>query len=216
MSISPSLLPESSAQKRILHAAYRLIGAEGLAALTNRRIAAAASVSLGSLTYHFPSQEVLLRECLALHVREEVQRIEVAAQELRERRLGAPELGMEIQRMAGLSASRPELLAELEIHLRAARDPVLQETSRLCFGAYEAFAAAALEALGVPEPKRHAPHVVGLMLGTGIKQLGTGEHDAAGLADHLLTIAQGASARGASSGPAGADEDTKRKASPGE
>lgn len=177
---------------RILQAASALIADEGIAALTNRRIAAQASVSLGSVTYHFPNQEELLRECLVAHVRDKVEWIESAARELRERRLGPSELGVEIERLATAAAARAELITELEIHLHSARHPELQETSRRCFAAYEDFAAAALEALRIPEPQRHAAHVVALMLGVGLLQLSTGDRSRGGLADALMTIARGA------------------------
>ena len=63
-------------RERILRATLALLAEEGTAALSNRRIAAAADVSLGSLTYHFPSQASLLREALLLYVGEEVARLE--------------------------------------------------------------------------------------------------------------------------------------------
>lgn len=182
------------AKARILRATSNLISEEGIAALSNRRIAEKASVSLGSLTYHFPQQEGLLRECLEAHVHEKVEWIEAAARELRERRLGAAELGSEIERLAVAAADRAELITELEVHLHATRHPALQETSRSCFAAYEDFAAAALEALGIPDPQRHAPHVVALMVGAGLLQLSTGDRSGGGLGEALMTIALGAAA----------------------
>lgn len=44
--------PPGSARDAIRAAALRVIGEHGIAGLTNRRVAAAAGVSLGSLTYH--------------------------------------------------------------------------------------------------------------------------------------------------------------------
>lgn len=180
---------------RILRMTFELIGREGIGALTNRRIAAAAGVSLGSLTYHFPSQEELLRECLRHHSDEEARRLEGIAEELRSRRPTSRELAAEIERLAALSAQRPQLLAELELHLQAARDPALQSASRRSFAAYESLATAALAAFGVPDPERHAVPVVSLMMGTGVRQLGTGKHDAQGLIEGLRTIVLGARAR---------------------
>jgi hypothetical protein len=89
-------------------------------------------------------------------------------------------------------AGRPEPLAELELHLHAARDPELQDASRRCFAAYEDFAAAALEVLEVPEPARHARTVVAVMYGLSVRRAGTGDDHAAGTADALLTIMRGA------------------------
>jgi AcrR family transcriptional regulator len=181
--------PETRA--RILRATFELIGREGIAALSNRRIARAAGVSLGSLTYHFPSQADLLRESLELHVGEEVARLEAIAADIRARCPAPEQIAAEVERHAA-AAVRSEQLAELELHLLASRDPALREASRRCFAAYEGVASAALEGLGIPEPERHAPTVVALIAGVGVRQKGSGREDAAGLADALLTIVRGA------------------------
>ena len=189
-------------RERILRVAFELIGREGIGAISNRRLAAAAGVSLGSLTYHFPSQEELLRECLLLYVEEEVGRLEAIAAELRSRR-PAPSRGQvagEVQRIATESIARPEHVAELELHLRASREPALHEASRRCFAAYEGLAAAALEALGVPDAPRHAGAVVAVIAGMGVRQLGAGRHDIEGLAGALRTIVAGALAEAGAAG----------------
>lgn len=181
-------------RERILRAAFELIGREGIAAVSNRRLAQVAGVSLGSLTYHFPSQATLLRESLLLYVGEEVTRLEAIAAGLRSRRPrpSAGEVASEVQQIAAASTDRPEQVAELELHLRASRDPALQDASRRCFAAYEGVAAAALEAFGVPDASRHARTVVAVMTGMGLQRLGAGLHDASGLADALLTVVRGA------------------------
>src|SRR5438552_8761994 len=74
--------PGSGARSRILNATLSLIGREGLAGLTNRRIARESGVSLGSLTYHFDSQQALLRDALDLFLSEEVERLTVIADQL--------------------------------------------------------------------------------------------------------------------------------------
>ncbi|MGH2906407.1 MAG: TetR/AcrR family transcriptional regulator [Solirubrobacterales bacterium] len=179
---------------RILRASLRVIGEDGIAAVSNRRLASEAGVALGSLTYHFPSQTELLRECLLLYVREEVARLNAIADQLRAGHASAPEVAREVERIVADTALKPEQIAELELHLQAARDGELQEASRRCFAAYDDFAAAALEALGVPEPQRHAPTVVALMSGFALRRMGTGERDASGTADALTTLLRGVSA----------------------
>lgn len=200
--ISGALTPTAPAldtRARILHATLRVIAAGGIGAVSNRRVAAEAGVALGSLTYHFPSQTDLLRDSLLLYAEEEVARLEALAQELRASTDAADGPSAEqaaavVERVAARDAGRPEEIAELELHLHASRDPALHEASRRCFDAYEQFAAAALQALGVPEPARHARTVVALLCGLGVRRLGTGEHEAAGTADALLTVIRGASA----------------------
>jgi TetR/AcrR family transcriptional regulator, regulator of biofilm formation and stress response len=181
-------------RERILRAALELIGREGIAAVSNRRLAQVAGVSLGSLTYHFPSQATLLRESLLLYVGEEVERQEAIAAELRARRPRptATEVAVEVQKIAAEAIDRPEQVAELEMHLRASRDPDLQDASARCFAAYEGVATAALEAFGVPAASRHARAVVALMLGMSVIRLGTGGQNAGGTAGALLTLGLGA------------------------
>jgi DNA-binding transcriptional regulator YbjK len=179
-------------RQRILRTTLRLIGEQGIGAISNRRVAAAAAVSLGSLTYHFPSQSQLLREALLLYVGEEVARLEAIAAALRASNPTAAQVAAEVERIVEGTADRIEQVAELELHLQAARDPELHDASRRCFAAYEDLAAAALEALDVPAPERHARTVVALMCGLGLRRLGTGSRDATGTADALLTIVRGA------------------------
>src|SRR5690606_5602412 len=156
-------------RENILRATLALIGREGIAAVTNRRVAAAAGVSLGSLTYHFPSQVDLLRESLLLYVGEEVARLEAIAAELRGASITVEEVAEEVAGVVAAAGARSEQVAEIELHLRASRAPGLQEASRRTFAAYEAFAAAALEGLGLPDPERHAPAVVALITGMALR-----------------------------------------------
>jgi DNA-binding transcriptional regulator YbjK len=179
-------------RERILRATVDLIGREGVAAVTNRRVAGAAEVALGSLTYHFASQSDLLRESLLLFVGEEVARQEQIAADLRQGSPSVEQVATEVERIVQDSGDRIQQLAEIELHLQAGRDPALQEASRRCFEAYEEVAEAALEALDVPDPDRHARSIVALMYGMGLRRLGTGSADASGIADGLLTIVRGA------------------------
>jgi DNA-binding transcriptional regulator YbjK len=206
----------SGTRERILRAALELIGLEGIAAVSNRRLAQVAEVSLGSLTYHFPSQATLLRESLLLYVGEEVARLEAIAAALRARRPcpSTEQVAAEVQRVVAESVERPEQVAELELHLRASREPDLQDASRRCFAAYEGLAAAALEALGVPDASRHAHAVVALMTGMGVQRLGTGRHDADGTAVALLTIVRGALAEGRADSSGASLQDPPRTQTP--
>jgi DNA-binding transcriptional regulator YbjK len=176
----------------ILRATLALLADEGTGALSNRRIAAEAGVSLGSLTYHFPSQATLLRESLLLYVNEEVERLEAVAAALRARNPSPAEVAAEVEALIARPSGGPGPLAELELHLQAARDPELQDASRRCFAAYDALAADALATLGVPDPERHAGAVVALIVGLGLRRLGTAASDSAAVTDALLTHLRGA------------------------
>ena len=180
-------------RERILRTTIELIGEEGISAVTNRRVAAAAGVSLGSLTYHFPSQVDLLRESLLLFVGEEATRVGAIAVDLRQRQPSLEQIRAEVERLIEESSTRLQPLAEIELHLRAARDPALREASLRCFEAYEGVAATALEMLEVPDAERHARTVVAVLYGTTLRRLGTGSENPAGVAEALLTIVRGAS-----------------------
>ena len=130
-------------RQRILHVTLRLIGEHGIAAVSNRRIAAEANVALGSLTYHFPSQTELLRESLLLHVSDEVARVTAIARELRSSKHDLSRIASEVERVVERSADDYGTGAELELHLHAARDVELRDASWRCFAAYEDFAAPA-------------------------------------------------------------------------
>lgn len=181
----------SDTRERILRATVELIGREGVPAVTNRRVANTAGVALGSLTYHFPSQVDLLRESLLLFVGEEVARQEEIAADLRRGEPSVEQVAAEVERVVEESSNRIQQLAEIELHLQAARDPALREASLRCFEAYEGVAAAALEMLEVPDPDRHARTIVALMYGMGLRRLGTGGKDATGVAEGLLTVVRG-------------------------
>lgn len=189
-------------RERILRTTLRLIGEQGVGGVSNRAIAARAGVSLGSLTYHFPSQTQMLREALLLYVGEEVARVQAVAAELRATRPTIQEIGAEVERIVAERSAehRVEQVAEVELHLHASRDPQLHEASARCFAAYEDLAAAILEALEVPDPVRHSRTVVAVLLGLGLRRLGTGQPEVATTADALLTIVRGAARRGKTGG----------------
>jgi hypothetical protein len=127
-------------------------------------------------------------------VGEEVVRLEGIAAELRRARPSIEQVAFEVERVARESPRRIQELAEIELHLQAARDPELSDASRRCFVAYEEVAEAALGALQVPNPGRHARSIVALIYGLAVRRLGTGDEDVAGLGEALLTIVRGAQA----------------------
>jgi len=191
---APSEPRPTATRDRILAATLRVVAAEGIGAVTNRRVAAEAGVALGSLTYHFPSQTALLRDSLLRYVESEVARIGAIAEQLRASEPSAEQVAAIVEQLLDSDPARPGEVAELELHLQASRDPELQAASARCFAAYEDFAAAVLEALDVPEPARHAQTVVAVMVGLTMRRLGTGARDARGTADALMTIVRGAQA----------------------
>ena len=178
-------------RERILRATLKLIADGGVAGVTNRRVAASAGVSLGSLTYHFTSQTQLLRESLLLYVEEETARREQIARELAGEKPGVERVAEAVEQLVATPSDIPQQIAELELHLHAARDPELREASQRCFDAHEQIAAAALTALEIPDGERHAATVVALMTGLAVRRLAAGGRDPQGTSEALLALVRG-------------------------
>ena len=159
-----------SARDRILQATLRLIGEQGIGAVTNRAVARAAGVSLGSLTYHFPSQEDLLREALQTFVDEEIARITAYVTSLAESGIAAVQAADEVEKAVVGFAYGPEQIANLELHLHAA----------------------ILKALGIPDAEGHAPAIVAMLYGLAVRRLATGDTAATGTADAFRLLLLGA------------------------
>lgn len=180
-----------STRERIVKATLELIAADGVGSITNRRVAATAGVSLGSLTYHFASQSELLRESLLTYVEDQTSRLEAIAHELAAGSPTLEQVSEEIERIVASGVEMRGEIAELELHLHAARDPALREASSRCFDAHERFAASALRALGVEDAELHAPVVVALMTGLAVRRLAGGGHAADGTAQALIAVVSG-------------------------
>lgn len=192
-----------SARDQILSATLRLIGEQGIGAVTNRAVAKAAGVSLGSLTYHFPSQDALLREALQTFVDLEIARITARLAELADAGVAPVQAPDQVEKAVIDFAQGPEQLANLELHLHAARDPGIRETATRSVEAYDRLAAAVLTALGIPDAERHAPAVVALLYGLAIRRLATGDPTAGGTADAFRLLLFGALPRESGTGPDG-------------
>ncbi len=179
------------ARDRILRATLRLIGEHGVGSVTNRRVATAAGVSLGSLTYHFPSKAELLRASLARHVEDEIGRISAVATRLTG--IEPDDVPAEAARAMASLPSGPEEVATLELHLHASRDPLMREAAIRSIAAYDRLAAAVLTALGIPDAESRARAVVALLYGLALRRLATG--DASGTAEALSLLLHGVEPR---------------------
>lgn len=176
----------AGARARILDAALALVGEQGVAGLTNRRVAAAAGVSLGSVTYHFPTQRALLRECLQAFVDAEVARIRALAADLARPGLGPAEAAAATEAAVDGMVLEPRHLGVLELYLQAARDPELCDSARRCWEGYDRAAARILAQLGLPSEL--AGQVVSLVAGAQLRRVATGDPAAGSLAAGLARM----------------------------
>ncbi|MEO5875926.1 MAG: TetR/AcrR family transcriptional regulator [Streptosporangiaceae bacterium] len=182
----------NDARERILDATLRLIGEKGIGAVTNRSVAAAADVSLGTLTYHFGSRTTLLRESLDRFVDSEIDRITTIVVTLADAGLAPEEAAEEVQKAIVSFAYGPEQVANLELHLHASRDESVREAAQRSVDAYDRLATAILGGLGIPDAARYAPTVVSLMYGLAVRRLATGDPHATGTAEALRLLLHGA------------------------
>lgn len=181
----------SDTRTRLLRATLTIVGAEGVGAVTNRAVASEAGVALGSLTYHFASQQELLRESLLLFVEEEVTRLEAFIAEL------APVDGPEEAEMTAAhvaqifrEAGGQAHLAQFDLYIQAARDPGLRDAVGRCYAAYDDVARATLHALGLPADDGFVAALVALIDGYELRRLTLGREPEPPLAELLAGLAE--------------------------
>ncbi|HEY2059869.1 MAG TPA: TetR family transcriptional regulator [Amycolatopsis sp.] len=179
-----------STRDSILRATLKVVGEVGVGGLTNRRIVAAAGVSLGTLTYHFPSQTELLREAMLLFAEAETAKLTAIVDAHRADGLNLEQGAVVVEQVIKQLPFGTDELAPHELYLQAARDPALREASSRCFAAYDDLAIAILRALGVAEPERLAGHVVALIAGLQLRRFSTGVDVPA--AEPLMMLLRGA------------------------
>lgn len=189
---------QAGARARIVDAALALIGEQGVAGLTNRRVAVAAEVSLGSVTYHFASQRALLRECLQAFVDTEVARIQELAANLGRPGLGPADAAAAAEAAVEGMVLEHRHLGVLELYLQAARDPELRDCARRCWESYDRAASRILAQLGLPEDV--AGQVVSMVAGAQLRRVATGDQAAGSLAGGLARLV-GAAPHGTAPAP---------------
>jgi DNA-binding transcriptional regulator YbjK len=168
---APPTLPQAELRRRaILDATLRVIADGGVDAVTHRRVAAEADVALGSTTYYFASREELLREAFRHYLSEVTSAIGSLGREKPFE--GAKGIAEALTELARREFSEPALvLAEYELILYAARDPVLARDFNAYEQRLEAQLAGPLERMGADRPVDAARTVIELMRGFEVEQL---------------------------------------------
>jgi DNA-binding transcriptional regulator YbjK len=168
---APPTLPQAERRRRaILEAALRVISTGGVDAVTHRRVAAEAGVALGSTTYYFASREELVREAFRHYLAE----VTVALASLeRENPIERPaDIAEALTELARREFTAPAMvLAEYELILYAARDPVLAQDFNAYERGLEAQLAGSLERLGADRPVDAARTIIELMRGFELARL---------------------------------------------
>jgi DNA-binding transcriptional regulator YbjK len=179
--------PPPSVRERILGATLRIIGESGIAAVTNRRIAKEAGVSLGSVTYHFATQTELLRESLRSFVAEQNRKLNELTQQYGDTSMSLEEAAAVIAEITDCTTPDSRHIAPFEIYIEAGRDPQLRAFVEECFHGYDQLAATLLGALGIAGPEHLTRVTVAAIMGLqlrGLATTATGQN----LADELLLL----------------------------
>jgi DNA-binding transcriptional regulator YbjK len=160
----------------ILEATLRLLAREGAAPLTMRAVAAEANVPLTATTYYFESKDELILEAWRLHAEREAARVSRATEAIASR-LSPPEVADRMARFVhdGLGPARESLLAEFELLVQAARQPELEELTRVWHQAIREQVREILAAAGSPQPELDARLVVAITAGLEVDNLGAAD-----------------------------------------
>lgn len=186
-------MASTDVRDRILAATLHIIGTDGVPGVTNRRIARQAGVSLGSITYHFPSQSDLLRAALSGFVSDETGRLLALADGYRDSGLGLEDVAALTEQIAKDLAFSAERIAPFELYIQAGRDHTLRDAAAECFAAYDELTVTILTALGIPDAGSIAPTLVATIAGLQLRRWATGaeNHD---ISASMLLLLHGAAA----------------------
>jgi DNA-binding transcriptional regulator YbjK len=160
----------------ILEATLRLLAREGAAPLTMRAVAAEAGVPLTATTYYFESKDELILEAWRLHAEREAARVSRATEAIASV-LSPPEIADRMARFVqeGLVPARESLLAEFELLVQAARQPELEELTRVWHQAVRERVRQVLAAAGSPQPDLDARLVLAVTAGLEVDNLGAAD-----------------------------------------
>ena len=161
----------------ILQAALRVIGTDGIDAVTHRRVANEAGVPLGSMTYYFDSRDDLVRDAFRYHlddVGEAVSELKVALAQVDTQRDAAKlsdDLVAALVELSETSMVPPKLRAEYEMRVYAGRDADIARQLATWQTTSNAVLAEALEILGVARPMEGARALIGAVQGFELERL---------------------------------------------
>lgn len=162
------------ARERIIGAVVRIMGADGAAAVTNRRIAAEAGISLGTLTYHFATQSDLVEAGMAAFVAAETVKFTQLADRAANGEIDLAQAGEMLGAIVTDTGFGGDHVAWFELFVQAARHPALHAATTEFFDTYDRLAVSILRALGVGDAESVAPLAVATLVGLQLRRLAGG------------------------------------------
>lgn len=156
-------------RRAILGATLRVIAEGGVDAVTHRRVAAKAGVSLSSTTYHFDTRDDLITEAFEHYIADANAMIRSLSIHSPRSLADAIDLVMDYARR---EFADPELLqAEYELILYATRAPRLRSAFVAWQRSIEAMVAEVLEGLGIAQPLKAARTLSSLLRAFELERL---------------------------------------------
>jgi TetR/AcrR family transcriptional regulator, regulator of biofilm formation and stress response len=200
MSENSSTAGRAAVPQAILDAALRLVGEEGTSALTHRRVAESAGVSLSATTYYFRSKVQILEQALFLAAERELTELSVVHDLFDPATMTLEEWAARLARVLAAETRgrrRVMLLAQFEMDLYAARHPPLRAAVRELNARYAALIKPVLIRLGAQETAQNAKLFVAAVTGLLLEQTSCPVPDFADavLAPAIVTLLRSMSAR---------------------
>lgn len=177
---------------RIIKAVVRIMGADGAAAVTNRRIATEAGISLGTLTYHFATQRDLVEAGMAAFVAEETVKFTQLADRAAAGEIDLAQAGEILGGIVADTGFDGDHIAWFELFVQAARCPALHAATVEFFDTYDRLAVSILRALGVADAESAGPLAVATLVGLQLRRLaggGSPDQVVAGMTELVATLA---------------------------
>ena len=163
----------SERERPLMEATLRIIGRTGLDGVTHRAVATEAGMSVGAVTHHFETRDVLVDAALRFALTREMNRLRALALSLQSKAFDA-EAWVE----ALVNWYSRELKTEAETHiacyeafLAAARGARHRPVVIEWFETWQQSAELALRAAGSSNPRRHADLFVSALIGILLQQL---------------------------------------------
>jgi TetR/AcrR family transcriptional regulator, regulator of biofilm formation and stress response len=157
----------------ILEATVRLIGRDGVGAVTHRAVAREADVSTGAITHHFASRDALVEATLLFMGRREIDALERLALELQ---ATAFETTQWVDGLAATLAARVEhdragQIALYELLIESARSKPIRTVMEEWNAAFLRLAELGFRARQSSDPELHGRILVATVTGAMLKQL---------------------------------------------
>ena len=187
---NPSQARSRARRDALLRAAVALLAEGGARSVTHRAVAARAGVPLAATTYYFESIQHLTEEALRLHVKERVSELQGLAEAAANGSRSADQVAERFVE-ALIGRDRDGTIAQFEVYLEAARNPVLRQPVAEALDAFEELAHTALSALGARRPAEAAVAFVALVNGFALNGLGrprSAEAEGAALLDAMRAL----------------------------